>query len=151
VVSTLGPFDIQLAVAEMSSYRVAPHIGHLNRLNRVYRYLKRNQKGEIRFGTQIPDHESVATPVGYDWSSTIYGDVNEELPLDMPIPKDKAMRLTTYQDANLYHDLVTWCSMSWFSKKQKTVDNATYGSDFLVALQTNYGITLYALYDGHSP
>jgi hypothetical protein len=131
----------------MSSYRVAPRIGHLNRLKRVYGYLKRNQNGAIRFRTRIPDHESVATPIDHDWGSTIYGDVTEELPPDMPIPKGKAIRLTTYQDANLYHDLVTGRSMSgilhfvnqtpiaWFSKKQKTVETATYGSEFMVARQ----------------
>jgi hypothetical protein len=48
---TLGCFDIQLAVAAMSSYCVSPCIGHLNRLKRVYGYLKRNQNGVIRFCT----------------------------------------------------------------------------------------------------
>jgi hypothetical protein len=84
----------------------------LNCLKRVYGYLKQNQNGVIRFCTRIPDHESVAAPMGHNWSSTIYGNVNEELPPDMPIPKDKAMRLTTYQDANLYHGPVTGRSMS---------------------------------------
>jgi Reverse transcriptase (RNA-dependent DNA polymerase) len=144
---TLGRFDIQLTVAAMSSYRVAPRIGHLNRLKRVYGYLKRNPNGAIRFRTRIPDHESVATPIEHDWCSTIYGDVDEELPPDMPPPKGKAMRLTTYQDANLYHDLVNGRAMSgilhfvnqtpiaWFAKKQKTVETATYGSEFMVARQ----------------
>jgi hypothetical protein len=144
---TLGRFDIQLAVATMSSFRVAPRIGHLARLKRVYGYLKRNPNGAIRFRVKIPDHESVAIPVQYEWGSTVYGDVIEELPPDMPVPKGKVMRLTTYQDANLQHDLVTGRAMSgilhfvnqtpvaWFSKKQKTVETATYGSEFMVARQ----------------
>ena len=142
---TLGRFDIHLAVATMSSYRVAPRIGHLDRLKRVYGYLKRNPSGAIRFRTKIPNHESVATPVQYDWSSSIYGNVKEELPPDMPTPRGKAMRTTTYQDANLYHDLVTGRAMSGifhfvnqtpiisYCKKQKTVETATYGSEFMVA------------------
>ena len=144
---TLGRFDIQLTVASMSSYRVAPRIGHLNRLKRVYGYLKRNSHGAIRFRVKIPDHESVAIPIQHDWGPTIYGDVIEELPPDMPTPKGKAMRLTTYQDANLYHDLINGRAMSgilhfvnqtpiaWFAKKQKTVETATYGSEFMVARQ----------------
>ena len=54
------------------------------------------------------------------------------------------MQSTTYQDANLYHDLVTGRAMSGilhfviqtpiasFCKKQKTVETATYGSEFMV-------------------
>ena len=57
------------------------------------------------------------------------------------------MRTATYADANLMHDLVTGRSMSgilhfvnqtpiqWFSKKQNTIETATYGSEFMVARQ----------------
>jgi hypothetical protein len=57
------------------------------------------------------------------------------------------MRTTTYQDTNLYHDLVTGRPMSGtihffnespvisFCKKQQTVETATYGSEFKVARQ----------------
>ena len=129
----------------MSSYRVAPRLGHLDRLKRIYGYLKRNPSGATRFRIKIPNHESVATPVEYDWFSSIYGNVKEELPPDMPTPRGKFMRTTTYQDANLYHDLVTGRSMSGilhfvnqtpivsYCKNEKTVETATYGSEFMVA------------------
>jgi hypothetical protein len=57
------------------------------------------------------------------------------------------MRTTTYQDVNLYHDLVTGRAMFGnihfvnqtpiisICKKQKTVETATYGSEFMVARQ----------------
>ena len=142
---TLGRFDIHLGVATMSSFRVAPRVGHLERLQRIYGYLKKNPAGAIRFRIKIPDHESSATPIQYDWTSSIYGNTQEELPPDMPTPRGKLMRTTTYQDANLYHDLVTGRAMSGilhfvnqtpiasFCKKQKTVETATYGSEFMVA------------------
>jgi hypothetical protein len=65
----------------------------------------------------------------------------------MPTPKGKAMRTTTYADANLLHCLATGRSMSgivhlinqtpaaWFCKKQNVVETATYGSEFMVARQ----------------
>jgi hypothetical protein len=65
----------------------------------------------------------------------------------MPIPRGKLVRTTTYQDANLMHDLVTGRSMTgilhvlnqtpiqWFSKKQNVVETATYGSEFMAARQ----------------
>lgn len=55
------------------------------------------------------------------------------------------MTLTTYVDANLYHDLITGRSVTgilhlinktpleWYSKKQATVETATYGSEFVAA------------------
>jgi hypothetical protein len=53
--------------------------------------------------------------------------------------------MTTYVDANLYHDLVNGRSVTgilhlfnktvvdWFSKKQATVETATYGAEFVAA------------------
>jgi hypothetical protein len=53
--------------------------------------------------------------------------------------------LSTYKDANLYHNLVTGRAVTgilhfinntpidWFSKAQPTVETATYGSEFVAA------------------
>ncbi len=53
------------------------------------------------------------------------------------------MIMTSYFDANLYHDLISGKSVSgilhffnktpidWFTKKQSTVETATYGSEFV--------------------
>jgi hypothetical protein len=144
---TLGRFDILIGVTTMSSFRVAPRQGHLDRLKRMYGYLKRHPDGAIRFRTGIPDHETRDTPVTFDWSHSVYGDFQEELPPDMPTPRGKPFRTTTYEDANLMHCLVTGRSMTgiihlvnqtpvqWFCKKQNVVETATYGSEFMAARQ----------------
>ena len=74
---------------------------------------------------------------------SIYGDIEEELPSDMPIPLGKIVRTSSFLDANLYHDLVTGCAMTgflhqvnqtpieWYCKKQSTVTTATYSSEFI--------------------
>jgi hypothetical protein len=63
----------------------------------------------------------------------------------MPAPLGKPVVTTTYVDANLYHDLVTGRAVTgvlhlvngtpieWFSKRQATVETATYGSEFVAA------------------
>ena len=144
---TLGRFDILVGVATMGSFRIAPRKGHLDRLKRIFGYIKKYPDGAIRFRTKIPDHESYTPPINSDWAQAQYGNGKEELPPDMPTPKGKMMRTTTYADANLMHDVVTGRSMSgilhlinqtpiqWFSKKQNTVETATYGSEFMVARQ----------------
>jgi hypothetical protein len=144
---TLGRFDILLGVTTMGSFRVSPRKGHLDRLKRMYGYIRKYPDGAIRFRTGIPDHESYTKPTENNWAETVYGTGKEELPSDMPPPRGKAVRTTTYADANLMHDLLTGRSMSgilhflnqtpiqWFCKKQATVETATYGSEFMVARQ----------------
>jgi hypothetical protein len=119
----------------------------VDRLKRIYGYLKRNPDGAIRFRTGIPDHESREPPVKYDWINSVYGPNPEELPTNMPPPLGNMFRTTTYEDANLVHCLVTGRSMSgiihlvnqtpiqWFCKKQNVVETSTYGSEFMVARQ----------------
>jgi hypothetical protein len=108
----------------------------------MYGYLRCNPSGATCFRVIIPNHEAQATPEQYDWTTSVYGNVT-----DQPIPRGKLMRTTTYQDANLYQDLVTGRAMSGiihfvnqtpvisFCKKQNTVETATYGSEFMVARQ----------------
>jgi hypothetical protein len=142
---TLGRFDIHLGVTTMSSFRVAPCQGHLERLKRMYGYLKQNPAGATRFHVKIPNHEVIVTPIHYSWSASIYGNVKEDLLPDMQTPRGKLVLTSTYQDANLHHDLVTGRAMSGiihlvnqtpltsYCKTQMTVKTATYGSECMVA------------------
>ena len=64
---------------------------------------------------------------------------------DTPKPLGYFVTFTHYVDANLMHDIVTGCSVTgvlhlinqtpidWFSKKEATVELATYGSEFVAA------------------
>jgi hypothetical protein len=79
---SLGRFDIHFGVATMASYRCAPRQGHLDRLKRMYGYLRRILSGAIRFRVKIPNPKTLATPVQYDWCSSEYGNVTEALPSD---------------------------------------------------------------------
>jgi hypothetical protein len=37
----------------------------------MYGYLRCNPSGAIRFRVKIPNHEGMATPVQFDWSSSV--------------------------------------------------------------------------------
>jgi hypothetical protein len=75
----------------------------------------------------------------------VYGKVEEELPENMPKPKGKEVVISVFADANLYHDHVSGRAVSgilmmlnktpidWYSKRQATVETATYGSEFISA------------------
>ena len=140
---SLCRFDISVAVMTLSRYRAAPRNGHLDRAKRIVGYLRKYPHGTIRFRTGIPTHEREATD--YDWLYSVYGNVSEMLPMNMPPPKGKPVRTTTYTDANLYHDYTTGRSVTgiltfinqtpieWYSKRQGCVETATYGSEFTAA------------------
>ena len=81
----------------------------------------------------------------HDWSYTVYGNVQEIIPNNCPNPLGKSVTTTTTLDANLLHCLATGASLSachhicnqtptdWYSKKQATVETATYGSEYVAA------------------
>jgi hypothetical protein len=48
----------------------------------------------------------------YDWERGVYGNVSKILPTDVvSIQLGKPVTLTQYYDTNLYHDMVTGCSV----------------------------------------
>ena len=141
---SLGRFDISTAVMTLSSFRASPREGHLQRAKRVYGYLAKFKDAAIRIRTDIPDYSQIDIKE-YDWESTVYGAVKEIIPDDIPTPLGKTVQLTTYVDANLFHDIITGRSVTgilhlinktpfdWYSIKQATVETATYGSEFTAA------------------
>ena len=148
---SLGRFDGSVAVMSMSSFRVAPRKGHLDRVRRICGYMYKFKEGCIRFRTGKPDYSDLPKKE-YDWTRTVYGDTTELLPEDAPPPKGKSVIQTSYVDANLNHDVTTGKAVTavlhfvnqtpieWFSKKQPTVESATYGSEFVAAKQATQQI-----------
>ena len=102
---SLGRFDIFTAVMTMSRFRAAPREGHINRLKRIYGYLRKFKHGAIRVRTNLPDLSEVPDNE-YGWLYSVYGNVQEEIPHDAPIPLGKELVTVTFIDANLYHDLI---------------------------------------------
>ena len=140
---TLGRFDIGCAVMTLGRFRTAPREGHLALIHHVFGYLRKYPDGAIRFRTGIPNHEAAYLPVQREWEKTVYGEVTEELPPNMPEPRGKPVRVSAWFDANLYHDLTTGRSamgqlvmvnqtpIHWSSKRQGSVETATYATEFI--------------------
>jgi len=141
---SLGRFDIATAVMTLSSFRAAPRRGHLERAKRICGYLCKMKDAALRFRTSCPDYSDLPEP-HYDWAESVYGKVAEMMPTNAPKPLGNEVVLTHFVDANLYHDMTTGRSVTgilhlvnqtpidWFSKKQATVETATYGSEFVAA------------------
>ena len=115
----------------------------MDRLKGIYSYA-RTKDYAIRFRTDQPDY-CFLPDQDFDWTYSVYGNVHEIHPDDMPDPLGEAVITTTTMDANLNHCLATGKSLigclhfvnktpvDWNSKKQATVETATYGSEFVAA------------------
>ena len=56
--SGLSPLDVLIffpLLFALGSFRVAPRTGHMDRVKRVYGYLRKHPDGAIRFRTLIPN------------------------------------------------------------------------------------------------
>jgi len=128
----------------MARFTAAPKAGHMQRMLRVFGYLK----GYLKYGILVDPTERVIAEVQElmrDWDE-YYPGAKEELPKDMPIPKGKKVTLSTYVDADHAHEQLTRRSVTgiliflnntpvkWYSKRQNTVESSTYGAE-LVALR----------------
>ena len=81
---------------------------------------------------------------GHSWSK-FYPDAEEDIPPDMPKPIGNLATLTCYVDADHARDKLTRRSvtgivllvnntpLTWMSKRQKTVETSTYGSEMVAA------------------
>ncbi|MEM7375804.1 MAG: Ty1/Copia family ribonuclease HI, partial [Bacteroidota bacterium] len=143
-VITLGRFDIAYATQSLSRFSMAPRVGHLDRMLRVFSYLKTRPNGRIICDTTYPDHSKYETTHYENWQD-VYPDAEEELPPDMPRSYGKPVRITCYVDADHAHCRVTRRSTTgivlyvnnmpvrWISKRQRTVETSTYGSELVAA------------------
>jgi hypothetical protein len=141
---TIGCLDNNTAVMTMSGFYMAPRAGYLNRLRRIYGYLLKMKHASIRIRTEEPDYSELPDNV-HDWTYSFYGQVEELLPVGAPDLLGNHVILPHYVDNNLMHDitmgrsvtgilhLVNMTPIERFSKKQATVETATYGSEFVAA------------------
>ena len=75
-------------------------------VKRIYGYLSKMKHATIRVRTGEPDYSDIPDRM-YDWATTIYGEVKELVPDNLPPPLGNPVMLTTYVDANLYHNMIT--------------------------------------------
>jgi hypothetical protein len=117
---------------------------HLARLQLIYGYLRKFRSASIRVSTSKPDL-STYQDIDHDWAYSVYGNVEELIPVDIPEPLGEMVVLSHYADENLYHDLITGRAVTGiihfinqtpierYSKRQATVKTARYGAEFVAA------------------
>ena len=139
----LGRIYIFLEASLLSQYQASPRLGHLEVLYNLFAYLKKHpDMGRLTYDSKAPDVDESAFVQGDDWKD-FYGDVEEELPPRMPEPRGSPVIISVFVDADHAGNVVTRRSHTgiiiffqnapiiWFSKRQKTVEAATFGGEFV--------------------
>ncbi len=80
---SIGHFDIAVYVMSMSSFRTSPRHGHLDWAKCMVSYLSKFWLAKIQVLMDEPDYSDVER-IKYDWTKSVYGDVPEIIPKDIP-------------------------------------------------------------------
>jgi len=138
----LGRFDIAYATNTLARYSMQPREGHLKAITRLFGYLKRFTKGKIVIDQYQLNLSAVRYADASEWTQ-FYPDAQEDIPSNMPKPKGLPAHITVFVDADHAHDKLTCRSITGIlvfingtpiralSKRQKTVESSTYGSEMV--------------------
>ena len=135
----LGRVEILYEVPTISTHLSMARIGHLQELFNMFGYLKANPKRRLAFN---PDHLMVDERQFkmYDWHD-FYRGVKEAIPGDMLTLRGNAASTHCFVDADLAGNsvyrrsqtsiliFVNMAPITWYSKRQNTVEVSTFGSE----------------------
>ena len=122
-----------------------PRRGHLEQVHHIFGCLKDWPKQKIFFDPQHLglDERSFTT---YDWYD-FYRDNKEPVLVDLPAPRGEVVSTYCFVDSDHAANTVMRCSqaglllfvnrapVTWFSKRQNTVETSIFGSEF-IAMKT---------------
>ncbi len=124
---------------------MAPRSGHMDELQRVFGYLQKHPNGMIAIDIADPPiRKEIVYTTGQQWIE-FCPDAEEDIPPDMLEPAGMEARLTVFVDADHARNQATRRSVTgimmllnntplvWISKRQKTVETSTYGSELVAA------------------
>lgn len=139
----LGRIDICCEVSLLSSQLVLPREGHLEQVLHIFAYLKKHHNAELIFDPSDPEID-LSSFERRDWSTSEFGLVEpEQMPPNAPEPRGQGFTMRLFVDADHASDTITRRSRSgflcylncapitWFSKKQTSVETSSFGSEFV--------------------
>ena len=143
---TLGRFDIAYATSNLARYSNAPRKGHFEATKKIFGYLRTFPQAALYLDMTTPPIRETAkfSNEAETWGE-FYPDAGEDIPDDMPFPVRPTVSITCYVDADHVRDKLTRRSVTgiiilinnmpivWVSKRQKTVETSTYGSELVAA------------------
>jgi hypothetical protein len=142
----IGRLDITTEVSMLAAHMALPRKGHLFAVFRIFAYLKQKHNARLIYDPSYPEVDHTTFKANEEWAN-FYGPVKEAIPSNAPKPRGKPVVLRVYVDSDHAGDqvtrrsrtgfiqLVNMATIAWYSKKQGSIEGATFGSEF-VALKT---------------
>jgi hypothetical protein len=147
----LGRIDLAHVAGVLARFSAAPREGHMVAVLRVFAYAKKHIESKLVFDPLMKDFSDIMWPEN-DWKQ-FYPEADEEvLPGNMPEPRGNSVQINMFCDAAHATCLSTRRSttgiiifingspVSWYSKRQNTIETSTFGSEFValrIALEMN--------------
>ena len=137
----LGRVDITTKTLMMASMMAFLRNGYLVAILRIFTYLKKHHNSCIVFNPTYPDID-YSSFGKKDWTR-FYNNVKEPIPPNAPKPLGLPVVICFFVDADHAVDHLTRRSrtgyvmylnsaiVNWYSKKQGSVEGATFGSEFM--------------------
>ena len=141
----LGRMDILHAVSTLSHFNQLPRQGHLNRMLRVFGYLKFHSTLGISMIPTVSSFPTSSTAVVPQSWKEQYPNAHEEIPSDAPQPFGRPITLVVHVDASHASNLLNRRSVTgfvvlangvpfyWHSKEQNTIETSTFGSEIVAS------------------
>ena len=123
----------------MASMRAMPLQVHLDKLFHIFAYLKLKHNSSMVFNPTEPDIDETQFPCE-NWSSSVYGEVEEEIPGNAPEPRGIGFMMCAFVDLDHAGDVSTCWSRTgflvflnsapiyWFSKKKTCIETSSFSS-----------------------
>ena len=141
----LGRIDVAFAGSSLGRFSACPRKGHLERVLRVFGYLKKNKNRRIVIDSRDPIITGGKDSLEKDFTEIFreaYPDAAEEIDAKIPVPLIDELEVTTFVDSDHAHDRVTRRSITgililvgrtpvfFSSKRQGAIETSTYGAEF---------------------
>ena len=140
----LGRIDIAFEVSTLSKFLVRPRSGHLQQALHIFKYLEIHKENDLAFDPlyhRVDSEEAINEKIVS--MRDLYRDAVEDLPPNAPEPRGNVVQINCFVDSDHAGDrvirrsqsgILLYCNsapITWFSKRQNTVESSTFGSEFV--------------------
>jgi len=141
----IGRMDVAFSTASLSRFTACPRKGHLERVLRVFGYLKKYRNRRVVIDSRDPIIKGGKDALAKDYTEIFkqfYPDAAEELDAKLPNSLVDELEITAFVDSDHAHDKATRRSMTgllilvgrtpvfFMSKRQGAIETSTYGAEF---------------------
>jgi hypothetical protein len=142
---TIGRIDVAHATSSLSRFTACPRQGHLERVLRVFGYLKKRPNRRIVVDSRDPEYVGAEAARELDLTEEFrdqYANAFEEIDASLPEALVDEILITVFVDSDHAHDQLTRRSITgmlivvgrtpvmYMSKRQGAIETSTYGAEF---------------------